>query len=102
MEKYEKYTRASMFEIHYVCFDKEKKKIIDAYPVGYFVSMDEAIMYLKEEILKGHECDKDPAMVSFNDERKDVPWEHSYKIIECRCGLAVPDYAIRKPRMMDF
>lgn len=102
MKKYKKYTRASVFEIHYECFDTEKKKFVDSFPVGYFVSMDEAVMYLKEEILKGHECDMDPTMVSFNDEREDVPWKHLYKIVECRCGRAVPDYVIRKPRLMDL
>jgi hypothetical protein len=103
MEKYRKYTRTSVFEIHYTCFDTEKKTHVDSYPVGYFVSMDEAVTYLKEEILNGHEIYwRNPSWVSFIDERADVPWEHSYRIIECRCGRAMPDYNIRIPKLMDL
>lgn len=90
-----KYTQGSFFEIRYECVDLENHKCLDDMPIGYFVSKEEALQYLNDEILKDHDYKKNTFWAYFTE--IDTGLMHQYKIRELLCGRAAPNWTISKP-----
>jgi len=97
------YTRTEIYEVRYACYDTERKIVVDSYPVGYFVSKEEALDCLKNEVFEGRDLNlTEYAMeASFMDDRPDVPWQHCYQISKIFVGLTVPYNSITAPVSLD-